>query len=125
LVVDLLAYPDSIIVDEMEVATICERIIYQSLKSYARIHRYAIPLLRNINDATIGENLISLDYTLASAIRTDGKIILSPQLISESRIEGPEVNPSKRYSRYRFVYASGLLSRLFFANSRCKGNVER
>jgi len=108
----------------MEVARLCERRIDQSVKSYAQITRFAIPLVKNVKDVPVGENLITLDYTTASASRTDDRIILRPQLISETGVDCPDINPKKRLSRHRFIYGSGLHSRGFFANSLCKVNVE-
>lgn len=124
LVADMLNFPDASILSEMAVKAIVARRVDESGNSFARVHRYAIPVIKTINEATVGENLISLDYTTAKAVRQDDKIILQPQIVGESGLETPDINPMKRYSRHRYIYGSGLQNQSYFQNSLAKVDME-
>lgn len=92
-------------------------------------HRFVLPV--GVEDAPLGENLVNLPGTSATAsLRDDGSIFCSPQeLVNEGiwdhmygGLDLPRVNPDRNGKKYKYAYFAG--AKYLVASLLCKANFE-
>lgn len=105
-VVDLLRFPNGDFFAANFIKKIlCDRT--QMETEFASYERFVFPVIDNVNSVSEGSELISLDYTTASAIRKGKQIVLRPEVFSGRGLELPLINKLFTGKKYRYVYATG------------------
>lgn len=85
--------------------------------------RYIIPLV-DLDDFPEGSNCIALN-TGAKAIKKNGKLVISPEVITERGLELPTINRRFLSKKTSFYYATGSASKGFFENAVCKVHASK
>ncbi|GBM84663.1 Beta,beta-carotene 15,15'-dioxygenase [Araneus ventricosus] len=117
LVVDIMAFPSSEVMDKFYLKDLRAGRLNASCK--AVFTRFVIPLK---SDGKLAENLITLKDTKATAVKQEnGIIFLTPETKGDPGYEMPTINYSMYNSKkYRYTYGSGSFDTGKFANSLIK-----
>ncbi|XP_055953559.1 carotenoid-cleaving dioxygenase, mitochondrial-like [Argiope bruennichi] len=118
LVVDIMAFPNSEVMDKFFLKDLRAGRLNASCK--AIFTRFVIPLL--FHEGKPGKNLVTLKDTQATAvIQENGVIFLTPETKGEAGYDMPTINYSMYNSKkYRYAYGSGSFDTGKFANSLIK-----
>ncbi|XP_018410905.1 PREDICTED: beta,beta-carotene 15,15'-dioxygenase [Nanorana parkeri] len=105
-VFDIIAYKDNSLYEMFYMANLekdlCQETTTTSIPTFKR---FVVPL-QCAKKAEVGENLVKLPTTTATAVKTkDGEIHCQPEIICEG-IELPRINYAYNGKKYRYVYAS-------------------
>jgi carotenoid cleavage dioxygenase-like enzyme len=119
IVLDVIAYNDASVLEKYELKRMRKGEWDNSCPPMAR--RYVLPL-GDLEGAKQAENLVTLKYTDASAIKTDkGVIRMTPEQLAPPGFELPRINyKGFNGKKYRYIYGSGVFEMGYFANAICK-----
>ncbi|KAG5270135.1 hypothetical protein AALO_G00189150 [Alosa alosa] len=109
-VFDVIAYDDNSLYDMFYLDELKQRIDpgSSSNKHYSspKCKRFVLPLTDK--ESEVGEDLVKLKYTTASAVKEkDGKLLCQPEVLCGG-VELPRINYDYNGKKHRFVYLTGV-----------------
>lgn len=121
MVVDIMALDDPGILDGMYLCKLRSNIVEDNAQPSGR--RFVIPL-GNWKDKTIGVNLVTLEGTKATAVRTgNNTVTLTADVFTEPGCEMPVINNNFAGKKHTYFYANGTIAENSFRNAIYKLNV--
>ncbi|XP_067104883.1 beta,beta-carotene 15,15'-dioxygenase [Osmerus mordax] len=104
-VCDVIAYEDNSLYDMFYLSKIKEE--SGSLKKLPTYRRFALPV-QSDKGAEVGEDLVTLKYTTASAVKQkEGKLLCQPEVVCQG-VEVPRLNYDFNGKKHRFAYMTCL-----------------
>ncbi|XP_027204496.2 neither inactivation nor afterpotential B isoform X1 [Dermatophagoides pteronyssinus] len=123
IVADFMAYKNPTILDKWDLHQMRKNIYDDDNQAVPT--RFVMPIV-NINDIKLGENLVTLANTNATAILMEKDLImLTGESLCKPGFELPTIN-YRRFNghKYKYCYGSGIFEQGNFSRSICKLNVE-
>lgn len=124
IVIDMITYRDSSIFDAFELEKLRADLV--DTKCKARISRIVIPVNIENSNYTNDENMVGIPGIKASAKLEGNKIVLFPDHYHpDVCMDFPNINPTRRFERHRFVFLSGVLDQNLLRNSVGRLDMEQ
>lgn len=122
IVVDLNCYDSPAIIDTMQLAKL--RAGETELADHPYACRYVLPLVET-QEVEENVNLVTIKAS-SRAVRRGEQIVLTPEVISETRgAELPALNQKYLGKKYGFYYMAGTYNPSAYSHSLCKVNVDK
>ncbi|OTF82067.1 Retinal pigment epithelial membrane protein-like protein, partial [Euroglyphus maynei] len=124
IVTDIMAYKNATILDKWDLHQMRKNIYDDNNQAVPT--RFVMPIITDYNDVKIGENLVTLANTDATAILMEKDLImLTGESLCKPGFELPTIN-YRHFNghKYKYCYGSGIFEQGNFSRSICKLNVE-
>ncbi|XP_076320434.1 carotenoid-cleaving dioxygenase, mitochondrial-like isoform X2 [Tachypleus tridentatus] len=121
IVLDLVAYEDPSFLQKYSLEKLRAGIFDESCPPQLR--RFVLPVGKEFEK---GVNLVSIDYTQATAVKQDnGTIWLTEERLAEPGLEMPTINYKMCNGRkYRYIYGTGAFAKGYYENAVCKYDLK-